>query len=137
MADAGTAVAGAPSGDPLCGNAEAGGRPGDSSDTSDTEAPGHEAHREVVVFENEQVRVAQEHVPIGASIPTHTHDRPAVIVPITGDRACLLDLDGNLLMETFFAELPPGAAFFQPAGATHSLHNVGSRPILSLRIELL
>jgi hypothetical protein len=99
-----------------------------------------ESHSQVVLVDNAFVRVTQEHVPVGAEITRHTHEVPHVIVPISGEKVEQLDADGNLLFGVDYRELPPGVCLFigpEMLPLTHSLRNVGSLPVLNLRIDLL
>ena len=98
-----------------------------------------QGYAQVVLVDNEHVRVTQEHVPVGAMIELHTHDTPHVIVPISGDRVQQLGADGEVLFEVDYKTLPPGVCLFIGPDAlplTHALRNVGDQPVLNLRIDL-
>ena len=99
-----------------------------------------DAHETVVLLESAEVRVIEERVPVGGGIPLHTHTDPFLLVAISGDRAEILDSDGNVRYDIDYGALSPGfMGYLGPESLpdSHALRNTGSKPIVVLQVELL
>ena len=82
----------------------------------------------------------RERVPVGGGIPLHTHTDPFLLVAISGDRAEVLDSDGNVRHVIDYGALSPGfLGYIGPENLpdSHALRNAGSEPIVVLQVELL
>jgi hypothetical protein len=91
-----------------------------------------------VLFENDRVRVWQDHAGPGETKPLHVHRRPYITVVIVGDEADNLGEDGTL--QRRFEGLTPGQAHYVGSNdlpIVHALRNTGSTEIAILIIELL
>jgi hypothetical protein len=99
-----------------------------------------DAHESVVLLENASVRVIEERVPVGGGIPLHTHTDPYLLVAISGDRAEIVDSDGNVLYDIDYGALSPGfMGYMGPENLpdSHALRNTGREPIVVLQVEVL
>jgi hypothetical protein len=94
-------------------------------------APGH--HH--LVLENERVRVLDTHIPVGDTVPLHTHRWPAVYYVVQASDFIRRDQDGNVTLDS--RDGPPrGAANFFEFLAPHSIENVGDVEIHLISVEL-
>ena len=95
-------------------------------------APRH--HR--LVFENERVRVLDTRIPVGDTVPVHTHRWPAVYNTVRFSHFIRRDGEGNILLDTrtFANPLPPAA--WLDCLPPHSIENVGDVEIHLISFEL-
>jgi len=95
-------------------------------------APRH--HR--LVFENEQVRVLDTRIPVGDTVPVHTHRWPAVYNTVRFSHFIRRDGEGNILFDsrTLATLLPPAA--WLDCLPPHSVENVGDVEIHLISFEL-
>ena len=94
-------------------------------------APKH--HR--LVLENDRVRVLDTLIPVGDTVPVHTHRWPAVYYTIQAGEFLRRDGEGNLLFDSRTA---PGraSANFVDCLPPHSVENVGSTDIRLISFEM-
>jgi hypothetical protein len=91
-----------------------------------------------VLFENDRVRVWEDHAEPGQTKPLHVHRRPYITIIIAGERAENVGEDGSVLDR--FDGLKPGQAHSlgpDKLPLVHALHNTGSTSISIIIIELL
>jgi hypothetical protein len=89
-----------------------------------------------LVFENDQVRVLDTHIPVGATTPVHTHRWPAVYYTLSFSHYVRRDGKGNVLMDS--RQLPgtlPSAVWLECL-PPHSVENVGEVEIHLISFEL-
>ncbi len=94
-------------------------------------APKH--HR--LVLENERVRVLDTRIPVGDTVPLHTHRWPAVYYTIQSSDFVRRDQDGNVTFDSRQAPLR-GTANFLDHLPPHSVENVGDVEIHLISVEL-
>jgi hypothetical protein len=88
-----------------------------------------------LMLENDRVRVLDTHIPVGDTVPVHTHRWPAVYYTIQTSDFIRRDQDGNITFDS--RESPPrGTANFLEYLAPHSVENVGDVEIHLISIEL-
>jgi beta-alanine degradation protein BauB len=92
-----------------------------------------------VLFENDRVRVWEDHAEPGRTKPLHVHRRPYItIIIIAGERAENIGEDGSVLQR--FDGLKPGQAHYvgpDKLPLVHALHNTGSTSVSIIIVELL
>ncbi len=95
-------------------------------------APRH--HR--LVLENERVRLLDTRIPVGDTVPVHTHRWPATYYTLQFSHFVRRDQDGNVLFDSrkLTAPMPP-AAFLENL-PPHSVENVGEIEIHLVSVEL-
>jgi quercetin dioxygenase-like cupin family protein len=91
-----------------------------------------------VLLENEQVRVLQTHIPVGATTPVHTHRWQSIDYVQSGSHLVRRDGDGNVKLDTRVAGAPLQASEVTWAEPfpPHSAENVGDIEIRVLMVEL-
>ena len=94
-------------------------------------APRH--HR--LVFENERVRVLDTRIPVGDTVPVHTHRWPAVYYTISMSHFVRRDGEGRILFDSRLAQGLPEAAWIDCL-PPHSVENVGERDVHLVSFEL-
>ena len=94
-------------------------------------APRH--HR--LVLENDRVRVLDTLIPVGDTVPVHTHRWPGVYYTIQAGEFLRRDGEGNLLFDSRTAPNRPGASFIECL-PPHSIENVGSTDIRLVSFEM-
>ena len=103
-------------------------------DSLDAVVAAPQYHR--LVFENEQVRVLDTVIPIGDTVPVHTHRWPAVYYTISFSDFIRRDQDGNILFDSRTATGPRSLANWVDCLPPHSVENVGSNDIRLISWEL-
>jgi len=95
-------------------------------------APKH--HR--LVFENDRVRVLDTRIPVGDTVPVHTHRWPAVYNTVRFSHFIRRDGEGKIRLDTrtLAAPLPPAA--WLDSLPPHSIENVGDAEIHLISFEL-
>ena len=89
-----------------------------------------------LVFENEQVRVLDTVIPIGDTVPVHTHRWPAVYYTISFSDFIRRDQDGNVLFDSRTATGPRSLVNWVDCLPPHSVENVGNNDIRLISWEL-
>src|ERR1700746_880205 len=89
-----------------------------------------------LVFENDRVRVLDTRIPVGDTVPVHTHKWPAVYYTINFSDFIRRDADGNILFDSRTASTPLGSANWVDCLPPHSVENVGSAEIRLISWEL-
>jgi hypothetical protein len=97
-------------------------------------APEH--HR--LLWENEQVRVIETHIPAGERTAVHTHRWPGVLRIVSWSAFIRYDDRGNILVESRnVPELQnPPQYVWSVALPPHSLENVGDNELRVVAVEL-
>ncbi len=86
------------------------------------------------ILENERVRVLDTRIPVGDTVPVHTHRWPAVYYSIQFSHFVRRDQDGNVTFDS--RNVPPrGAANFFEFLPPHSIENVGDAEIHLISVE--
>lgn len=85
-----------------------------------------------ILFENDHVRVWQVSLAPGESQPLHRHDRPYLVVAVSGAMNVVETAEG----ERIDAPEPTGSVVFREAGATHTLTNIGETTYVARLVEL-
>jgi hypothetical protein len=90
-----------------------------------------------VLMENEEVRVLQTRIPVGHTVPVHTHRWPGVYYIQSWSHFVRRDENGNILLDTRGgAETEPGSAVWTEPLGPHSVENVGRNEIRIVAVEL-
>jgi hypothetical protein len=95
------------------------------------------ASHHTLLMENDRVRVIQTLIPVGDTVPVHTHRWPAVMHVLSWSDFIRRDEHGKTLLDTRGQAPPPeGAILWSEPLPPHSVENVGSSPIRIIGIEL-
>lgn len=86
-----------------------------------------------IMLENDHVRVWQVHLEPGQTQRLHRHDHPYVVVSVHSAINLIHTVDGQEIE----APEPTGHVVYRPAGAVHSLTNVGETTYVGRIVELL
>jgi hypothetical protein len=91
-----------------------------------------------LLLENEKVRVLETRIPVGDTVPVHTHRWPSVYYVMSWSEFVRRDPDGNVLVDTRAQPVKPAppAPIWSEALPPHSLENVGETEIHLVSIEL-
>ena len=97
-------------------------------------APDHHT----LIFENDRVRVLRTRIPVGQTVPVHTHRWPFVLCISKWSDLVRRDPQGNILIDTRHA--PEKAALhattWQESLTPHSVENVGATEFDALNVEI-
>jgi quercetin dioxygenase-like cupin family protein len=85
-----------------------------------------------VIFENEHVRVWDMRVGPRGTKPWHHHTLPYVIVPITGGKVEIENVEGKI----YHGEEQGGEAIWRDAGEKHELRNLTDAPYQNILVEI-
>jgi hypothetical protein len=95
-------------------------------------APNHHT----LVFENERMRLLDTRIPVGDTVPVHTHRWPGTYYTLQFSHFVRRDRDGNELFDSrTLAAAMPSAAFLENL-PPHSVENVGKQEIHLISVEL-
>ena len=98
-----------------------------------TAAPKHH----LLLFENDSVRVIENVIPRGQTVPLHTHRWPATLYLLNWSDIVRRDAAGQVLMDSRLLSRPlEGTILWSPAIAAHTLENVGDCDFRLICIEL-
>jgi hypothetical protein len=98
-----------------------------------TAAPDYHA----LLFESDDVRVLEAHVPPGETVPVHTHCWPGVLYIVSVSDFVRRDPEGRILFDSRGTEqAPAGSAVWGHALPPHSLENVGPTEMRNITVEL-
>jgi hypothetical protein len=87
------------------------------------------------VLENDRVRVLDTLIPVGDTVPVHTHRWPAVYYTIQRGDFVRRDGEGALLFDSRSAPALPPASFVDCL-PPHSVENVGETDIRLISFEM-
>jgi hypothetical protein len=91
-----------------------------------------------LLLENDRVRVIHTHIPVGDTVPLHTHRWPGVAYVISASDFVRRDHDGNVLFDSRRSGVPleaQAAHWVQPL-PPHTVENVGASAISIVVVEL-
>ncbi len=88
-----------------------------------------------LILENERVRVLDTHIPVGDTVPVHTHRWPGVYYTIQSSHFIRRDQDGNVTFDSRTSPMRATANFLEYL-PPHSVENVGDVEIHLISIEL-
>jgi quercetin dioxygenase-like cupin family protein len=91
-----------------------------------------------VLLENDQVRVLDTVIKVGATVPVHTHRWSSVMYVLSFSDFVRYDADGKVLVDTRNLPGKPqvGEAMWSSPLPPHSLQNVGSADLRLITVEL-
>jgi quercetin dioxygenase-like cupin family protein len=91
----------------------------------------------VVLFENDSVRVLENRLAPGETVPLHCHCWPASLYVLGWSDIVRRDARGTLLMDSRTLTTPAkGAILWSPAMAPHTLQNVGQSELWLICVEV-
>jgi hypothetical protein len=89
-----------------------------------------------LIFENDRVRVLDTRIPVGDTVPVHTHKWPAVYYTISFSDFLRRDDKGDVLFDSRTAPTPLASANWVECLPPHSVENVGDTEIRLISWEL-
>lgn len=90
-----------------------------------------------LLMENEEVRVLETRIPVGHTVPVHTHRWPGVYYIQSWSHFIRRDAEGNVLLDTRGGtRTEPGSAVWTEPLGPHSVENVGGNEIRIVAVEL-
>ena len=90
-----------------------------------------------LLFENDSVRVIENIVPRGHTVPLHTHCWPATLYLLNWSDIVRRDAEGTVMMDSRQLNRPvEGTVLWSPAIPAHTLENVGHCDFRLICIEL-
>jgi hypothetical protein len=91
-----------------------------------------------LLFENECVRVLDVRIPVGRTVPVHTHCWPSVLYLLSAGDFIRRDSEGRILLDTRITppQTPPPSAHWSPSLLPHSVENVGKTEIRVVSVEI-
>jgi len=90
-----------------------------------------------LLLETEEVRVLSTRIPVGATVPVHTHRWPGVYYIQSWSHFVRRDAEGNVLLDTRGGpETAPGTAVWTEPLGPHSVENVGEKEIRIVAVEV-
>jgi hypothetical protein len=95
-------------------------------------APKH--HR--VLLETERVRVIDTHIPVGDTVPVHTHRWPGVYYTIVAGDFIRRDAEGNVLFDSRTVPQAPADTNWLEALPPHSVENISPHALHIVSVEL-
>lgn len=96
-------------------------------------APAHHT----LLLETEEVRVLSTRIPVGITVPVHTHRWPGVYYIQSWSHFVRRDAEGRVLLDTRGgAETAPGTAVWTEPLGPHSVENVGANEIRIIAVEV-
>lgn len=88
-----------------------------------------------LVLENDRMRLLDTVIPVGETVPVHTHRWPGVYYTLQFSHFIRRDGEGKLLFDSRTVETRPGAAFLENL-PPHSVENVGDCDIHLISVEM-
>jgi hypothetical protein len=88
-----------------------------------------------LILENERTRLLDTRIPVGDTVPVHTHRWPAVYYTLRFSHFVRRDSEGKVLFDSRTAPPMAGAAFLENL-PPHSVENVGDQEIHLVSVEL-
>lgn len=90
-----------------------------------------------LLLENEEVRVLQTRIPVGHTVPVHTHRWPGVYYIQSWSDFVRRDAEGNVVLDTRGGpQAEPGSAVWTEPLGPHSVENVGRNEIRIVAVEV-
>jgi hypothetical protein len=93
-----------------------------------------------LLFENECVRVPDVLIPVGRTVPAHTHYWPSALYPLSAGDFIRRDPEGRILLDTRTTppqtRSPPPSTHWSPPLPLHSVENVGKTNIRVVSVEI-
>src|SRR5215469_12704276 len=90
-----------------------------------------------LLLETEEVRVLSTRIPVGVTVPVHTHRWPGVYYIQSWSHFVRRDAQGNVLLDTRGGrETEQGSAVWTEPLGPHSVENVGEREIRIIAVEV-
>ena len=93
-----------------------------------------------LLFENECVRVLDVLIPVGRTVPVHTHCWSSVLYLLSAGDFIRRDPEGRILLDTRAmppqTESPPPSTHWSPPLPPHSVENVGKTEIRVVSVEI-
>jgi len=93
-----------------------------------------------ILFENECVRVLDVRIPVGRTVPVHTHCWPSVLYLLSAGDFIRRDLEGRILLDT--SGTPPQtqssatSTQWSPPLPPYSVENIGKTEIRVVSVEI-
>lgn len=89
-----------------------------------------------LILENERMRLLDTRIPVGDTVPVHTHRWPGVYYTIRFSHFVRRDGEGNVLFDSRTLDRPmPSAAFLENL-PPHSVENVGEQDVHLVSVEI-
>lgn len=95
-------------------------------------APDHHT----LILENEQMRLLDTRIPVGETVPVHTHRWPGVYYTLQFSHFVRRDGEGHELFDSRQLTEPMGQAAYLENLPPHSVENVGDQEIHLVSVEL-
>ena len=89
--------------------------------------------------ENECVRALDVRIPVGRTIPVHTHCWPSVLYLLSAGDSIRRDPEGRILLDTITpsqTQSPSPSTHWSPPLPPHSVENVGETEIRVVSVEI-
>lgn len=87
-----------------------------------------------LILENDRVRLLDTRIPVGETVPVHTHRWPGVYYTLQFSHFVRRDGEGKVLFDSRTVENFPNAAFLENL-PPHSVENVGDVEIHLVSVE--
>ena len=93
-----------------------------------------------LLLDNECVRVLDVRIPVGRTVPVHTHCWPSVLYLLSAGDFIRRDPEGRILLDTRTTppqtQSPPPSTHWSPPLPPHSVENVGKTEIRVVSVEI-
>ncbi len=89
-----------------------------------------------LILENEKMRLLDTKIPVGETVPVHTHKWPGVYYTIRFSHFVRRDGEGKVLFDSRTLTAPMTGAAFLENLPPHSVENVGDVDIHLISVEL-
>jgi hypothetical protein len=91
----------------------------------------------ILLFENEFVRVLDTNVPLGETVPLHTHRWPSTLYILSWSDFVRRDRERNVVVDSRNISKPvQGSAVWSEALVAHTLENVGEAELRVISVEM-
>jgi hypothetical protein len=87
-----------------------------------------------LILENDKLRLLDTRIPVGDTVPVHTHRWAGVYYTLQFSHFVRRDADANVLFDSRTAGPMPGAAYLENL-PPHSVENVGDQEIHLVSVE--
>ena len=88
-------------------------------------------HEVIIREDNDDVRICEYRLPVGAATGYHRHDFDYVVVPLTDGTVRAVNAGTEII-----AEMVTGGAYFRKMGVEHDVINIGNAPLAFIEVEL-
>ena len=89
-----------------------------------------------LILENDRMRLLDTRIPVGDTVPVHTHRWPGVYYTLSFSHFVRRDGEGNVLFDSRTLAGPmPSAAFLENL-PPHSVENVGDQDVHLVSVEI-